>query len=345
MKVGAARAAAIDWVGRHAAREPGFVGAYFSGSTIYLPDHAEVPIGSDVDVMVVSEREEASRRSKFIHRGVLIETSHHPWSRFASLDTVPSAHSLRLDSIIADPDGRLAGVQSAVARDYADPARVRRRCRDVWEGTRRALGELDPSAPWPDQVTTWAFRTSWTALVLLVAAVRNPTVRLRYLAAREVLAEHGLSARYPELLDLFGCVDLTPDAAGHHLDELTQTFDISARVARTRFDFSSDIKPLARPVAIDGSREQIRLGNHREVAFWLVATYARCHRILATDAPEMERDRRPAFDAMLADLGIRSCADLSRRADAVIAFLPALWEAIEALLAADSTWPDSQAPN
>ena len=127
MKVGAARAAAIDWVQRHPAGEPGFVGAYFSGSTIYLPEHAEMPIGSDVDVMVVSEREEASHRGKFIHSGTLIEATYLPWSLFASLDTVPSAHSLRLDSIIADPSGRLATVQSAVARQFAEPGRVRRR--------------------------------------------------------------------------------------------------------------------------------------------------------------------------------------------------------------------------
>lgn len=336
MKVGAARAAAIDWVGRHAAREPGFVGAYFSGSTIYLPEHAEVPIGSDVDVMVVSEREQASHRSKFLHRGTLIEASYHPWRSFTSLDTVPSAHSLRLDSIIADPSGRLAQMQPAVAYHVTEPARVRRRSRDIWQATGQALRQLDPSVPWPDQVMEWAFRTSWTALLLLVAAVRNPTVRLRYLAARDLLTEYGLSDVYPELLELLGCVDLAPDRAQHHLDELTQTFDIAARVAHTRFGFSSDITPVARPVAIDGIREQIRMGNHREVVFWLVATYTRCHKILATDAPELERERSPAFDAMLADLGVRSPADLGGRAEAAIAFLPRLWEATEAILAAKS---------
>jgi hypothetical protein len=332
VKVGAARAAAADWVERHAAREPGFVGAYFSGSTAYLPDHAEVPVGSDVDVMVISEREETSHRSKFICRGALIEASHHPWSLFASLDTVPSAHSLRLNSIIADPSGRLAEVQPAVARRYAEPDRVRRRCQDLWHGTGQALRALDRSAAWPDQVMEWAFRTSWTALLLLMAAVRNPTVRLRYVAARDVLTEYQRSDLHPDLLKLLGCQDLTRGRAEHHLDELTKTFDIAARVARTKFPFSSDISPIARPVAIDGIREQIRQGNHREVVFWLVATYTRCHKILATDAPELERERSPALDALLGDLGLQSPGDLFRRAEATIAFLPTLWEATEAIL-------------
>jgi hypothetical protein len=332
VKAGAARAAAADWIRRHSAGEAGFVGAYFSGSTIYLPDNADVPVGSDVDVMVVSEGEAASSRTKFMHRGALIEVSRHAWSRFASLDTVPSAHSLRLDSIIADPGGRLAAVQAIVVRDYAEPGRVRARSRHLWEATGRALGELDRSAPWPDQVMGWAFTTSWTALLLLEAAVRNPTVRLRYLAARDLLAEHGLSGRYPDLLGLLGCLDLARDRAEHHLEELARTFDMAAGVARTTFPFSSDITPIARPVAIDGIRQQIRQANHREVVFWLVATYTRCHKILAADAPELDRERAPAFEAMLGDLGIRAPADLLSRAAAAIAFLPALWEVMEAIM-------------
>lgn len=333
MRADAARAAAVDWVLLQAAHEPGFVGAYFSGSTIYLPDDAEVPVGSDVDVMVVGEREEASHRAKLVHRDVLIEVSYLPWSLFASLETVPSAHSLCLDSIIADPSGRLAEVRSQLVRVYAEPDRVRKRTRGLWRATRQALGTLDRSAPWPGQVMDWAFRTSWTALLPLEAAVRNPTVRLRYLAAREVLAEHGLFAAYPALLDQLGCLALTRGRAEHHLKELAVTFDIAADAARTRFPFSSDITTIARPVAIDGVREQIRTGNHREVVFWLVATFTRCHTILAADAPELERRRRHAFDAILVDLGIRSSADLARHAEVTIAYLPALWKTLEAILA------------
>jgi len=139
----------------------------------------------------------------------------------------------------------------------------------------------------------------------------------------------------PELLRLLGCLDLTRGRAEHHLDGVTETFDIAARVARTKFPFSSDITPIARPVAIDGIREQIRQGNHREVVFWLVATYTRCQKILATDAPELGRERSPAFEALLGDLGLQSPADLARRAEAAIAFLPRRGEEREANQAAN----------
>ena len=54
MRVGPARVAAARWVMRHACREAGFQGAYFSGSTVGLPDDAELPAASDVDVVVIT---------------------------------------------------------------------------------------------------------------------------------------------------------------------------------------------------------------------------------------------------------------------------------------------------
>jgi len=334
LRAAAARAAAADWVDRHAARHPGFVGAYFSGSVACLPDAAEVPVGSDVDVMVVSRGQETPERSKFIHAGALIEVTRLPWRLFGSLDTIPSAHSLRrLDSIVADPEGKLARVQAVLALEFADSPRVLARSRKLWVDTERAMRDLERSASWTDdEVMRWAFTTSRTALLILVAAVRNPTVRLRYLAAREVLAGYGLLDLYPRLLELLGCTELTAGSAQQHLDELSRTFDLAAGAARTKFAFSSDVTQVARPVAIDGTQEQIRRGKHREAVFWLVVTYTRCHKVLAADAPDLDRERRPAFGAMLSDLGIRSAADLAERAGAVIAFLPSLWQGAERII-------------
>jgi hypothetical protein len=107
----------------------------------------------------------------------------------------------------------------------------------------------------------------------------------------------------------------------------------AAAAAKTPFFFSTDITPAARPIAIDGSRELIQAGAHREAVFWIVATFARCHTILAADAsPELQRALAPAFDAIVADLGITSTDDLIRRAEDVTQFLPRLWETTDAIL-------------
>ncbi|WP_062213385.1 hypothetical protein [Streptomyces sp. NBRC 109706] len=348
MRVGEARAAARHWVATRAAGESWFAGAYFSGSTVGLPDEAEVPLGSDTDVMVVTTLPEPpAKPGKFRHRGALIEISPVPWSALASPEAVLSAYHLagpfRTDTVIADPTGHLGRLRRDVAARFAEPAWVRRRYGEARTRVERGLAGLDPSAPWPRQVMGWLFPTGVTTHVLLVAGLRNPTVRLRYLRTRELLAEHGLAHAYPALLDPLGCAELTAERAEHHLHALAETFDATAALARTPYPFSSDITRDARPVAIDGTLRLIRAGHHREVVFWLLATAARCHIILDADATPAERDRHtPAFTGLLADLGLRTPADLRHRARSTLARMPELIETAEQLLAARP--PARQAP-
>ncbi|NBD27164.1 hypothetical protein [Paenibacillus glycinis] len=340
MRIGDARAAAADWVARHASLEAGFKGAYYSGSTVGKPDDAELPASSDVDVVVVLDGPEPPLKlGKFVYRGTLIEITYLSWEQIGSAEDVLASYhlagSFRADTIIADPTGQLRGVQTQVARGFAEEAWVRRRCENARQRIENGLRGFDASAPWHDQVTSWLFPAGVTTHVLLVAALRNPTVRLRYLAAREVLAEYGHGGLYPELLALLGCATWTPERTARHVDGLARTFDAAAAAAKTPFFFCSDITAAARPIAIDGSFALIRAGDHREAVFWIVATFARCHKILAADAPDLEAALAPAFDAVLADLGIAGTEDLARRAEAVARFLPRLRDAADAILLAN----------
>lgn len=337
MRVGTARSAAAQWVAEHAGTDPGFRGAYFSGSTVGLPDDAELPPSSDVDIVVVrAEDGPPAKPGKLRFRGALLEISHLSWAELSSADDVLSSYhlagSFRRDTTIADPTGRLRTLHADISRRFAEPAWVRRRCEDARHRIESRLAAFDPSAPFHEQVTGWLFPTGVTTHVLLVAALCNPTVRLRYVAAREVLAAYGHDRLYPDLLELLGCARLSARVVRHHLDELADTFDTTARVARTPFFFSSDITAQARPIAIDGSRFLIARGDHRESVFWIVATFARCHTILAADAPELHAAHAPAFRALVADLGITSTDDLLRRAEDVGRFLPRLWRTAEAIL-------------
>ncbi|MEU9566283.1 hypothetical protein AB0D16_30380 [Streptomyces sp. NPDC048161] len=343
MRVGTARSAAVQWVGEHARPVPGFRGAYFSGSTVGLPDDAELSPFSDVDVVVVTAAPAPPvGPGKFRFLGALLEVSHLPWEELASADEVLSSYhlagSFRRDTVIDDPTGRLRALGAEVSRRFAEPCWVRRRCLDAERRIETRLAAFDVSAPFHAQVLSWLFPTGVTTHVLLAAALRNPTVRLRYRAAREVLDAYGQAWLYPELLELLGCARLSAHRTGGHLDELARTFDATAEVARTPFFFSGDLTAGARPVAIDGSRYLIERGDHREAAFWIVATFARCHTVLAADAPELHRARLPAFREAVADLGITSTDDLLRRGQEVIAFLPELRRTAERILAAG---PDS----
>ncbi|MFC7586882.1 hypothetical protein ACFQYP_26465 [Nonomuraea antimicrobica] len=145
---------------------------------------------------------------------------------------------------------------------------------------------------------------------------------------RELLAEHGRLEFYEGLLDLLGCAELSPARVAGHLAVLEKVFDATASVRVPAYRFDSDISPAARPAAIDGSRELIDRGLHREAIFWLVATYARC---LAKRAAAGQGGYEEGLRELLADLGAATFADRRRRGDRVLAALPGLWQTATAL--------------
>ncbi|MEU4535932.1 hypothetical protein AB0G15_13820 [Streptosporangium sp. NPDC023825] len=340
MDVKAGRLAAVDWINRHARRDDGYLGAYFTGSTAGMDPDAALPTGSDIDVAVVtSSGLPQPKIGKVAHRDVLLDITHFPAKVFASAEDVLShyhlAHGLRTDNFIEDTTGELRALQKRVARHFAERNWVIRRCADAREKSEAGWRGITADAPWHDQVTTWLFATGVMTHVLLVAALRNPTVRLRYVAVRSVLADYGHAEMYDALLDSVGCTSLSADRTAHHHRALATVFDQAAALGRTPFFFSSEITPLARPIAIDSTQQLIERGDHREVVFWIAATFARCHKILATDAPEALRRLAPAFDEFLADLGIESTSDLTARAATSAAFIPTVWETAEAIMSAN----------
>ena len=112
MKIATARAAAAGWVMRHVGQAAWFRGAFFCSSTTSLPDDAELPAGSDVDVMVVTAQDEApSKIGKFVEQGALIEVTYVPWRLLSSPEQVLASYiyagSFHRSTIIADPTGDL----------------------------------------------------------------------------------------------------------------------------------------------------------------------------------------------------------------------------------------------
>lgn len=339
--IATARKHAAEWVREQARGLAGYSGAYFSGSTVGRPGEETLPIGSDIDVVVVLEGGEVPPKpGKMRYRDTLMEMTYMPSNQLASAEQVLGSYhlagSFRTDTIIDDPNGSLHSLQRQVSAHFAEQKWVKLRAEEAWNKVDRGLRSVNKDAPFFEQVIPWLFPTGVMTHVILVAALRNPTVRLRYLAAREVLGQYGHQALYPEMLELLGCADWTSSQAEHHLNTLEGTFDAAAAVAKTQFSFRSDITPEAKTIAIDGSRELIRRGDHREAVFWIAATFARCHLVMAADADEaVRRSFEPGFAGFLADLGIRSSGDLFRRAEAGLRFLPKLRETAERIMLAN----------
>ncbi|MEU8195071.1 hypothetical protein AB0C10_14965 [Microbispora amethystogenes] len=340
-----ARAAAARWVAAEAAPAANFAGAFLTGSAAWADPGAVLPPTSDVDVAVVVDDPVAPPKlGKIPFEGVLVEVTYLSWNQIASArDVLASCHlagAFRSDdpaTLIADPTGRLARLRAAVSAGFAERRWVRLRCEDAERRITGGLASLDPGRPFHDQVTAWLFPAGITTHVLLTAGLRNPTVRLRYPAVRELLHACGRTDVYEELLGLLGCAHLTRERIGVHLVSMTSAFDAAAAVARTPFPFSSDITEAARPVAVDGSRDLLVRGLHREAVFWIAATYARCLKILAADAPETGHasGHVAGFADLAADLGAGSPDALRRRAHEVTAYLPRLRAVAEEIIAAN----------
>lgn len=346
MLVKQAKAIAHQWVVENASQVPGFYGAFFHGSTNWLPDDSPLPRTSDVDVMVVlADPTVPNKLGKFIYQGVLLEVSYLPSDQLQSPELVLGqyhlAGSFRAPGIIADPSGQLTKLQAAVTKDYAKRHWVVKRCEHARDKVLHGY-PLDEVAPFYDQVVAWLFPTGIMCHVLLVAGLKNPTVRQRYMATRELLAEYGHMDLYDTLLEMLGCAQLSQARAETHLVALAEVFDAAKAVIKTSFFFAADISEVARPVAIDGSRGLIARGFHREAIFWMVATASRCQKVLAHDAPVELRERfRSGYQGLLGDLGITSFADLQRRMVQVRRLLPRVWEVAQAILAVNPAIEDA----
>ncbi|HEX6872561.1 MAG TPA: hypothetical protein VF163_15800 [Micromonosporaceae bacterium] len=300
-----------------------------------------MPPASDIDVaIVVASPLPAMTVGKVRHQDVLLEISFVSAEALARPEVVLSTYylagSFRVDAVLCDPTGQLRGLQEQVGSLFAEQGWVLRRCQDARQRVESHLGRFDPLGPWHDQVTAWLFAAGVTTHILLVAALRNPTVRLRYLNVREVLQTYRHPDVYERLLDLLGCTNLAKERVERHLAALAITFDAASAVAKTPFPFSSDITPAARHIAIDGGEELIRASDHRESVFWTVATFARCHKILAVDGPrKRQHELMPAFDELMADLGIASTGDLIAGCRSISEALPMVWETAVSIVAAN----------
>ncbi|MFG1946824.1 hypothetical protein [Nonomuraea sp. NPDC048826] len=324
-------AVARRWARDEGARLPGFGGAFLTGSALWAPPGSALPPHSDVDVLVVLD-EPAGHGRKLRYGGALLEVSYVPAAQVASADDVLGHYHLagafHRPGVLADPTGRLSALQREVSHRFAERRWVLARCEHALETARTRLTSTGSAGPLPQQVNAWLFGTGGTAHVLLVAGLRNPTVRRRYAATRELLAGRGLADHHEFLLDLLGCAAMTPRRASRHLHGLERLFDTAKNVDAPAYPFNSDITDTARPVAIDGSRALIDAGLHREAVFWLAATYARC--LLKLSAAGRPAPADGLLD-LLADLGADTPAARGSRAAAVLAALPSLRRTAEHL--------------
>jgi predicted nucleotidyltransferase len=335
-----AKRIAAAWVDEAIATDPRMLGAVLHGSVNWLRDDEELAPTSDLDILVIREPgDDTAKPGKFRYRDLLLEVSFLDAGAIASPEQVLGHYQLvgsfLGNGILADRDGALAALTSAVAAGYANPDWVEARARMAHDRMLSGF-PLRHDAPVHDQVTSWLFTTGALTHVLLVATLENPTVRKRYLAVREVLAGINRLDEYEALLDLIGARRLSPERVSQHIDALERIFAAAKPVIRSPFFFAADISDDGAAVAIDGNRELVAAGSHREAIFWIVATFCRCRAVLTTDGPPgAEQPFDGDFFALLDDLGVRSQADRVRQVARSQAELPRVWSIARGIISGE----------
>ena len=311
MTVREAKTIIQQWAYQEAVHLPGLCGAFYHGSINWLNDSDPLPAASDVDVIVVLTDPQGYSSGKFIYKALLLEVSYLAADEFRTVEQILGkfylAGSFRKHSIIAEKGTHLSTLQQQVATQYANIEWVRKRCEHARELALSYLEPLAADTPLHDQITSWLFARGLMVHMLLVAGLKNPTVRKRYLEAKFLLEEYYLPEFYERLLESTRFAALSRRDVERHLDALSAAFDDATKVISTPYRFAADISSTGRPVAIGGSYELIKAGYHREAMFWIVATYCRCQHVLAADAPPGVRKQHDAgFMELLEALHITS---------------------------------------
>jgi hypothetical protein len=339
MHVAEARDLAKHWVRESPARAHGFRGAYTAGSTNWLSSESDLPPTSDLDiVVVVDDSRFASDRRKFMWQDVLLDVSYLPSHRIQSpasiLGDYRIAASFSSATILQDPSGHLAALLTDVCRGYAKREWIRRRCADARENVLHHLYAMQESASLHDQVMAWLFGAGVTTHVLLTAGLRNPTIRTRYLAVRQLLIDYGSEPFYEKLLEILGVANWDRNQIGRHLATLTDIFDRAIVSRRSPCSFAADMSTSGRAVAIDGSRELIESGFHREAIFWIAVSHSRCQKVISDHAPsELTQAFRDSYLGLVDDLRLRSAAQRRQRRAEVESILPIVQDLAEVIAA------------
>jgi hypothetical protein len=341
MNIGTAKAIARQWLAEEWEGTPGFLGALYCGSTNWKSDEAEYVPPSDIDILIWVDGE-IRTLDRLYRDGVILQPSILPYSRLSRtpeeiLSDFRIASHFSVPSIIADPTGHLTTLYRAVAPEYARRKWVRARCERVRTRIDEILDtwlapDLETDALWT-QVFDLYYMVFLLSEILPVADLRDPTVRKSFVLAREILQKQGRLDLQEAMFTLLGCQAMSRTDVEALFAVYTEAFDQASLFLRTPFFFSSEVAANSRPVSVEGVREIVDSGLHREAMFWMMAIYSIAVKVMQNDAPDAEKVAHlQQYRQQLADLGLRTKADIIDRAEQLKSLVPTFMEVAEQIM-------------
>jgi hypothetical protein len=301
-------AVARAWISDQGVRIPGFCGAHLMGSTLSMPSDAEFPSYGDLDFNIVVEGDQPTETYNVLCNGVILEYSIVSRAQYTTPEAVLAnpelAWNLAQPGVLVDHDGALTALNAAVSRQYGERRWVMARCAAEKAIVGQFLGMLDAAQQPADAAWGISGCMMFLAGLLAVAHGAAPTHRRCLVLLRQFLQTDGYPELYEQALQLLGYAGMTQEQVESYLDRCAEAFDrvVALRGSPPMFPFK--FQAHARPYVIEGAREMIRVGDHREAMYWIEGWLTFSNMALRSDAPAGELPAYQAvIDALLRDKG------------------------------------------
>lgn len=299
MKVHEVKEIAEQWVSEHAAKIPGFAGAFYTGSITSLPDQEDYTTSSDVDLHIVidGEKPEDTKHVKFIYKGIILEPNYDSSQQYRTPEQLLAnpfwAFHFRVPNIISDPSGHLTALQQAVARDFTRRQWVEKRCQSELQSALRwaekCLSVESEDDYMLERSGNFVISILFGVSVPALADLRSPTVRKCLVLYRDVLAKYSELSCFEDVLAVLGCAELGKSDVEAFLEDTTTAFNRAVQVIKTSFSGDWNICEAVRPISIGGSQELISNGNHREAVLFIMMVFNWSVLAIQNDAPDDEK--------------------------------------------------------
>jgi hypothetical protein len=326
MNVRQAKETARAWVEANVEAWTGLRAAHLVGGITSLPDEAPFPATKDVDVHLIVDEDSATREVdgpgwnllEISYGGLAIEAGVKSLADYVSAEAVLAnpeiAYHLTVDSILFDPTAWLRALQEPVRRDYPRRDWVLARLAHERRGFAGAFDFLrSVGATWgaSGEVNILGYTTTFLAAALSVARLCPPRLGGGTLIhLREHLAAQGRLDLHEEVLTVLGTGNASPQRAAQVLREGAEAFDLALELRHRPHPFlpgEHKLYPHLRPYVVDGSRDMIAAGYHREALPWIAALSLATTDLILFAGPEEVRLKFVARRAvLLRELGFDS---------------------------------------
>ena len=311
-------ALAKEFVEKNYLGQPGFVGAHLVGSIIHSDGSEIFPTYRDVDIAIIMDSIEYQKIEEVFQEGYVLECILSSSSRYRSAEDILAipgmACNLQKNSIIVDPEGRLAEIHRKVAEDFAMRYWVKRRADSDMSVAKSSLDSMGLARNTVEAVHSLCEFIMRCSASITVAHLKPPTHR-RTLANLKVLMKSAdEKALFADILNAFGSAQLNESDARTFLQQCLEAFDRAIVVKRSPVPFEWKLDPCIRDYLELGTLEIIEEGFPCEAIFWIAVFFVISTIAIQQDGLAEEKAlyaRR--LKAFLHALGLESAESIKQR--------------------------------